>query len=299
MRKAIERLTANYTSPKDGEPFYYLGVALKAQGKPDEAFDAFYKATWSEAWRGPAYYSLAEIATRRGDFSSALDYVNRSLDANALNIRALNLKTALFRHTNRKQEAIAVLNAAHEIDPLDVRAMAERWLATDKQEAGELTTTLRHWANTGLETATEYGDAGLWQDGVAILTLLTDRGHRAELVSYRSDPQFTGAVDATAGLVEDYYLGQFEERLGDLKGADVCRQLAMMAAPAPAFPFQWQAIHVLRHAMELNPKDAKAPYLLGNLLYDWQPEEATRVWEQSAALDPSNPIVHRNLAVAY
>jgi tetratricopeptide (TPR) repeat protein len=38
---------------------------------------------------------------------------------------------------------------------------------------------------------------------------------------------------------------------------------------------------------------------LGNLLYDWQPEEAVRLWEKSRALDDSFPIVHRNLAVAY
>src|SRR5262249_32496399 len=128
FRKAIERLTVNYTSPKDGEPFYYLGVALKAQGKHDEAFDAFYKATWSEAWRGPAYFSLAEIATRREDFSAALDFVNRSLEANALNIRALTLKAALLRRLDRKKDALAVLDAAPEIDPLDVQLLAERWL---------------------------------------------------------------------------------------------------------------------------------------------------------------------------
>jgi tetratricopeptide (TPR) repeat protein len=51
--------------------------------------------------------------------------------------------------------------------------------------------------------------------------------------------------------------------------------------------------------MELNPQDARAPYYLGNLLFDWQPAEATRLWEQSAALDPAFAIVHRNLAAAY
>ena len=53
LRKALERLTDKYTSPKDGEAFYYLGVALKAQGKNDEAYDNFYKATWSAAWQAP------------------------------------------------------------------------------------------------------------------------------------------------------------------------------------------------------------------------------------------------------
>jgi tetratricopeptide (TPR) repeat protein len=38
---------------------------------------------------------------------------------------------------------------------------------------------------------------------------------------------------------------------------------------------------------------------LGNLLYDWQPEEAVKLWEQSAALDGSYAIVLRNLAIAY
>ena len=72
FRKAIERLTAGYASPKDGEPFYYLGLALKAQGRLDDATDAFSKATWSAAWRAAGYYALAEIATQRRDFSAAL-----------------------------------------------------------------------------------------------------------------------------------------------------------------------------------------------------------------------------------
>jgi tetratricopeptide (TPR) repeat protein len=96
-----------------------------------------------------------------------------------------------------------------------------------------------------------------------------------------------------------YYLAQLAERLGhDQKAADF-RNIAAEMKTDRVFPFQWEAIHVLRRAMELNPKDANAPYILGNLLYDWQPEEATRLWEKSVAVDSSNPMIHRNLAVAY
>jgi tetratricopeptide (TPR) repeat protein len=56
---------------------------------------------------------------------------------------------------------------------------------------------------------------------------------------------------------------------------------------------------VLRAAIKMNPRDAHASYYLGNLLYDWQPEEAVRLWEDSAAVNPSFAIVHRNLATAY
>ena len=38
LRKAIERVTDRYTTPKDAEAIYYLGATLKAEGKTDEAY---------------------------------------------------------------------------------------------------------------------------------------------------------------------------------------------------------------------------------------------------------------------
>jgi len=283
FRKALERLAANYTSPKDGEPYYYLGVALKAQGQIKAAEDAFAKAAWSEAWRGPAYYALAEISTGREDFTAALEDLDRSLDANALNIRALNLKAAALRHTGRTNEALALLNlAAQKTDPLDVRLMAERWLAGDKQAAEELTRDFRDHPATGLETAAEYADAGLRADAREILRLMTqtpDGGIRVSPLAF-------------------YWFNQLEDPGGDTPEARASRQRAMEQPPDYVFPFQWEAIPVLRRAVELNPQDARAPYYLGNLLFDWQPEEALKWWEQSAKIDPSFAIVHRNIAAA-
>ncbi len=65
------------------------------------------------------------------------------------------------------------------------------------------------------------------------------------------------------------------------------------------FPFRAESMDVLRHAMKVNPKDAKAPYYLGNLLYEHQPEKAIQEWEKSRGIDESFYIVHRNLALAY
>ena len=90
-------------------------------GPVDEAFDAFYKATWSAAWRPPATLRLAEIAASRGEFTAALGYVDRSLEANALSIRALNLKAALLRHLGAPRRRSVLASAARKIDPLDVR----------------------------------------------------------------------------------------------------------------------------------------------------------------------------------
>ena len=285
LRKALERLTDRYTTPKDAEPLYYLGLALKAQGRMDEAYDTLYKATWSMAWRAPAYYTLAEIACRRGDWKAALDLVDRSLEANAINIRAINLKATVLRHMGRSKEALALLDtAAHKTDPLDVRAMTERWLAGRGASARkELQATFRDHPATALETAVEYGNAGLWKDGTDTLLAMID-----------ATPDKSRVLPMAY-----YYLGQFAERLGDPAKAAEYRRLAIRMSPDYVFPFQWEAIHVLRRAMEVNPQDARAPYYLGNLLYDWQPDEAIRQWEQSAALDPTFAIVHRNLGMAY
>ncbi|MBM3747972.1 MAG: DUF5107 domain-containing protein, partial [Acidobacteria bacterium] len=106
FRTAVARLTAGYTTPKDGEAFYYLGAALKAQGKIDAAYDAFYQSIWSAAWQAPGYYALAETAALRGEFPAALEFADRAIGANALNTRALNLKAALLRRLGRGAEAV-------------------------------------------------------------------------------------------------------------------------------------------------------------------------------------------------
>jgi tetratricopeptide (TPR) repeat protein len=61
-----------------------------------------------------------------------------------------------------------------------------------------------------------------------------------------------------------------------------------------------EEILVLESAMRANPKDARAPYYLGNLLYDRRRhEEAIRLWESAAKLDPKFSIVWRNLGIGY
>jgi tetratricopeptide (TPR) repeat protein len=96
-----------------------------------------------------------------------------------------------------------------------------------------------------------------------------------------------------------YYLAYFAGKLGRPAEAMEYYRLAAAMPPDYVFPFENEAIEVLGAAMKARPQDARAPYYLGNLFYDWQPSEAVKLWEQSAALDPSFPIVHRNLATAY
>ncbi len=52
--------------------------------------------------------------------------------------------------------------------------------------------------------------------------------------------------------------------------------------------------------MRENPRDARAPYYLGNLLYDRRRfTDAIALWEKSARLDPAFSIVWRNLGIGW
>ncbi len=282
LRQAMVRLNERYATPKDAEATYYLGVALKAQGRLDEAFDVLYKATWNFAWRAPAYYELAEISAGRESWLETLDLLDRSLQANSLNIRAINLKAAVLRKLGRNAEALELLDTAgHNTDPLDVRSMAERWLASGSQgAAARMVRTMSAFPATAEQTAAEMLRSGLWDDGAEVL---------GELIRHNPD----------SSPMVHYYMAYFEKRQG--KDAAAAQQLKAAAAGSPdyVFPFEWEAIPVLEAAMKEAPEDARAPYYLGNLLFDWQPQEAVRLWTHSSELDPNFPIVHRNLAIAY
>jgi tetratricopeptide (TPR) repeat protein len=191
----------------------------------------------------------------------------------------------VLRHLGRPEDALEILAAVHrKTDPLDVRSMAERWLAAKTVDSGiVLAETMNEHPATATETAAEYLNAGLWRDGTEVLL----QSVNAAKDKSRIQP-----------LVY-YYLGYFAEQLEQPEKAAEYYALAAKMPSEYVFPFQYEVIDVLHHAMRANPKDALAPYYLGNLVFDGQPGEAVRLWEASAAIDPSYPIVHRNLAIAY
>jgi tetratricopeptide (TPR) repeat protein len=96
-----------------------------------------------------------------------------------------------------------------------------------------------------------------------------------------------------------YYLGYFWDQKGVREKAMNYFQLAAQMPVDYCFPFRLESKIVLEQAMQLNPQDARAPFYLGNLLYDLQPEKAILAWERARSLDDRLALVHRNLGFAY
>ncbi len=183
FRTALKRPTHNFTSPRDGEALYYLGLALRFQGKHREAIDPLYRSTWSYGFHTPAYHQLAEISAREGRLAEALDHANRALATNAWSGRTADLKAALLRRAGRAAEALELAEVVSKTDHLDFWAGYETYLAKKalaKPDADaqlrKLLALMRSDVNSFLELAVDYSHAGLWDDAIAILSLFPAPG---------------------------------------------------------------------------------------------------------------------------
>jgi len=270
FRAAIARLTLRNPNPSDGEPHYNLGFCLRHMGRDDEAYDAFYKAVWSQAWQAAGYHALAEIDCTRGDWSKALDHLNRSLRYNADNLRARNLKALILRRLNLADEANLLLKETARLDPLDTWARDLRGEArpSDTQHA--------------LDLAHDYARAGFYAEAVELLA------------------KKTPSPTPGAGPLVHYTLGWLHEKSGDSSAGKAARVAAKKALPDYCFPSRLEEIAVLESAIAADARDARAPYYLGNLLYDRRRHrEAIARWEQAVRLEPGNAVAWRNLGIGY
>ena len=132
FRAAIARLTSRNANPYDAEPYYNLGLTLRYAGRDAEAYDAFYKATWSGKWQAAAFHCLAQIDAARGDWQKASEHASASLRKDADNLAARNLAVIALRNTCCWKEADELLQRndraglARRLEPLSGHRHASR-----------------------------------------------------------------------------------------------------------------------------------------------------------------------------
>ena len=270
FNRAIRRLTSRNPNPSDGEPFYSLGLALEHQGRIDEAYDAFHKSVWNEAWRAAGYFALARIDCRRGRWLLALEHLDLSLRTNADHLRARDLRVVVLRRLGRPAESDACLAETLKMDLLD-------WWA--RQLRGD---ELRCDTQTRLDLALDYAGAGLHREALEVVS-------GAEPEPYSGTGPLLGYYRAWLNLA----LGRRDQALREARKAS-------RLSPDYCFPARLEEIAVFNSALALNPDDGRAAFLLGNLLYDRRRyDEAIALWERSVKKDPGNAVAWRNLGIAY
>jgi hypothetical protein len=276
LQKACEKLQVDYFQPKEGELFYYLALAQKGQGKLEEAFRNFFQATWYYEWFSAAYYQLALMESSRGNLATALGYAQEAYSTNNYDGCIVALNSALMRMNGQRTEALALVDKLLTKDPINFGAIREKELL-DGGGDGSMTKWQKNMQdvdNNYIDMALIYVKAGLYDDGIRLLSSL---GNAKNPLVY-------------------YYLAWLYEKTGQASKAKDLLTAAARQSYDYCFPFREETQQVLGYAVEKDPQNAVAYYLLGNLLYDRRPDEAMQAWQKAAQISDHFPMVWRNLA---
>ena len=287
FKTAISTLTKRNPNPYDGEPYYNLGVSLFFQENNKEAYDAFFKATWNDAWQHSSFLWLARITSLQHKINDALQLAEKSLIKNYHSNTARHLKAALLRKKDLLKKSIELCDESIAIDAFNFGCIYEKYLAekllnkTSDAPLEKLFHLMRNDENNFLELALQYAHAGMFDDASTLLS------------SFKSGNKNTSSI-------VHYYLGWLHKKSGNEEDAVMYFQQAAEDNSAIVFPNKIEEIIILQSAIALNETDAKACYYLGNLWYDkHQYDEAIDYWERSIQLDKNFATSYRNLAIAY
>ncbi|HEU5167417.1 MAG TPA: DUF5107 domain-containing protein [Chitinophagaceae bacterium] len=283
---AVQRLTRHNPNPYDVELYYQLGLAIFHQQRFEEAYNAFYKTQWSNAWQDNGALYLARIDCRRKKYTQALQHANNSINKNYHGFHARHIKTALLRLLNRPEEALDLAHETLAIDPFQFGVINEQYLVLKKlgkhteavQCLHELNKLMRLTPANFIEISLDYAKAGLFEEAIDILNRIRENVH---------DP------------FAYYYLAFFNSKIGNKELSEQWARKASQVNTGAFFSNRLEDLEVLQFIASLSTNDHKAWYYLGNIWYDKkQYEEAMNAWQRSIQLFDRFATVHRNMGIA-
>ena len=282
FRIAIERLTSRNPNPYNSEAHFNFGLTLKQQNRLDEAYSAFYKAVWDGSWQDAGYFNLGLIDTARKNYNEALYLVERSLIRNQHNHKARHLKSCLLRKLAQPENALKFSYESLQIDPFNFGILFEIFLITKTNKDREhLQSLMRDNPHNYIEISLDYACAGLWDEAYALISMYTKETRKPYPISL-------------------YCQGWYASQLGNDEQALRSFELAANQPPDYCFPNRIEEVTVLKKAIDINPTDVNAVYLLGNFFYANKCyEDAINYWESGQAKEPGHAGIARNLALAY
>lgn len=291
FEKAIKHSIMRNPNPYDTEPYYNMGIVQKLRGNYSDAYDNLYRSVWIYAWKTAGYYALAEIDCMNGEFETALNHINEATLASASNFKAEKLKSIILRKLHRYDCALKTIDSVIETDKLDFIARYERYILLKEMgnipsaqgELNNLKSIIENKHEYYLDIAIDYGNAGLYEDAVNALKWYIDETPEQNIFP-----------------INLYYLGYYYAKLGNDELAKLYYSKAADLSTDYCLHSRLESIAVLKHALNFNTADTKAPYYLGNIYYGKHNySNAIRYFEISIERGADFPTVYRNLAIGY
>ncbi len=271
FRTAIRKQTWRNPNPYEGEAYCNLGLCLEAQDKLNDAYDAFFKATWNNETAGIAFFHLSCICVKQKRLEEALIFAEKSLLYGWHDMKVRSLKACILKHLQKGSDEFQhFMQESLNIDPLYLSLLYQ----ADRQDFLKVT---EERLSEFLNTAYEFLSFGFWQDAIDVLLLCQ-----------------TESPMKYAALAYAY---------GKQSAMDIAVQCALKAEALPhdcCFPNQMQEKMILEYVLSILDAAPKAHYLLGEYLYDKrQYKNAIAHWQMAISEMPDMASAHRNLSIAH
>jgi tetratricopeptide (TPR) repeat protein len=235
----------------DPDANYIYGVTSRRMGDLVDAKETLGWAARSMQYRSSANCQLGEIYLMEGKSARALEFLKRSLEYDAHNVKALEVLSTAYRLTKQPGKAAETLRAILEIDPLNHLARFEQYLLEPGPERlngfkSMIRNELPH--ETYLEIAMYYVDLGLMDDALRLLEAAPEQ--------------------ATIRYWQAYLLRE----KSPARSMEMVKQAAALS-PYLVFPYREESIPVFQWADKALPGNWKAKYYLALIYWGLRRQE--------------------------
>lgn len=248
--------TALSINTYDGDVNYLYGLCNKALGNHTDAKDGFSVASYSPGVRSAAYEKLAEMYLMDRNWAKAEHYALRSKEFNQMNLSADHVLMVVYRKTNQREKAKALIDPLLEDLPLYHAARFEQLYQGEGSghPIDDLQSLIRNELpfETYMELAEWYESVGCTEEALSLLSC---------------------AGNYPIALYKQAYLlhqaGNDDESRGML-------QRAGALSPAMVFPFRPSSLKALEWAKTVQP-DWKIDYY--EALIRWANQDKAKALE--------------------
>ncbi len=277
----------NYLEPvqkrdtPDPEIAYYLAFAYEGKGDDRKAITNFETAQRLPTFHAAATLKLGELHARQGDLKKAERYLTEAHRSAPDDVRAA-------------EELTAIKQAAGETE--SARSLAKNSLAASptsyllREQLGD--PDLAHLAADPyrvLNIASEYIRLGLYKQALDVLS--------RDYPKVPSDQSEPGSVLPQKHALVVYFRAWCRQKLH--QPADDDYREASGLSTEYIFPNTAEALQVLHSALQVNPQDATAHYLLGT--FDFSrglTEPALTEWTKAREINPKIPVLDASMGLA-
>ena len=288
--------------PSNGDAHYFLGIICAETGESLAARRHFFRLLPSSSKFGRRDYMLSWLGLKEKNWSEAAAKLERASTAAPLDLSVRQAHAYVLRKTGRLDEAQKERDAILKLDSTNSFSRSEQWIAEtrdvqskstpsraggadDKSAMEAMDAACGQHAQGYLELSTEYMRLFAWKEAGTVL----DRG----IAVAKSSGQ---APYPLLLYYRAYAAGQDEDKEAARRLLDQARRQELSI---DIFPFRFEDTQVLAYARKLDPRDANATVLLGDLLYSrGRHDEAIELWSEAVGIDPSHFFALRDLGMA-